>query len=125
MSSPSPSNGCASPHTLCRIAYLTDPTTVDALLDEFQSQGMPMGSDRWAEYCLTRLRELRAKEYTLQKMLEAKKAMDEAEQRCGSNLHREQRRRLTLEFQERKAREEEESMKKHNASDQATAKGKL
>jgi len=45
----------ATPRTLERINYLLDPGTMDALLDEFQNQGMPMGSDRWAEHCLALL----------------------------------------------------------------------
>jgi len=46
-----------TPRTLERINYLLDPSTLDALFDEFQEQGMPMGSDRWAEHCLTLLRQ--------------------------------------------------------------------
>jgi hypothetical protein len=93
-------------HAIARIRFLAKPDTLNTLLDEFQSDGMPMGSDRWAEYVLTRYRELREKEKTLRKMLAAMEQMEQAREYCGSKLPREQRRKLTEEFQERKRREE-------------------
>ena len=91
---------------LARVRFLAAPDTLNALLDEFQCDGMPMGSDRWAEHVLTRYRELREKERTLRKMLNAIEEMETARKYCGSKFHREQRRKITEEFQERKRREE-------------------
>ena len=102
-------NGSELANAIYRIRYLTDPDTLDFLFDEFQSQGMPMGSDRWAEHCLIRLRELKAKEITLNRILNAKAEMDQAIKRCGSGLQVEKRGQITKEFQKRKAREEAES----------------
>ena len=69
--------------TLERINYLRDPATLDLLLDAFQSEGMPMGSDRWAEYCLTllkqRVEEAKALKLVMLKIDEAK-----TERNCAS-----------------------------------------
>lgn len=110
--------GCPTGCTLRRIGYLADPAVVDKLLDEFQLQGMPLGNDRWAEHCLSRLRELRAKERTLTDIIKAREArneeaIDRAIKYCGSEFYRRQRQNLTKEFQERSARKEEEDMKLH------------
>lgn len=97
------------PGAAARIRFLRDPAMLNVLFDAFQDDGMPMGSDRWAEYVLTRYRELCEKERTLAKMLRAMEPMEQAREYCGGKLYREQRRKLTEEFQERKRREEAES----------------
>lgn len=84
-----------------RIGYLQNPSTLNALFDVFQSDGMPMGSDRWAEFVHTRYAELVAKERTLRMLMVSVNEMVEVNRLCGSRLHIEQRRRLTEEFQAR------------------------
>ena len=74
-----------TPRTLERINYLLKPETLDALLDEFQKQGMPMGSDRWAEHCLAFLRQREEEAHALRAVMhcidnakaERKKALDD------------------------------------------------
>jgi len=88
-------------HAQCRIRYLANPGTLNALFDAFQSDGMPMGSDRWAEYVHARYLELKAKERTLTKMIAAMKEMEDAAKYCGSEVHVNQRWALTAEFQAR------------------------
>gem|GEM_PF-4933946 len=67
-----------------------------------------MGSDRWAEYVLTRYRELVEKERTLKKILHAVTMMEGARTYCGSALYIEKRKMLTFEFQERQRRDEKQ-----------------
>lgn len=103
----------ATLRTTQRVAYLSDPKTLDTLLDAFQADGMPMGSDRWAEYCHERLLELKEKERTLNKMMAAKREMDSAEKCCGSRIHRNHRQHMTIEFQESERQKELESIEEY------------
>lgn len=95
------STGSASEKSRWRIARLADPATLDALFDEFEDMGMPFGSDRWAEYCLERLRELREKEQTLRHVLHLHDAMTEARGKCFAHVHVACRQKMTAEFQQR------------------------
>ncbi len=90
-----------------RINYLLDSKSVDSLLDEFQSDGMPMGNNRWADYCLFRYKELREKERLLRKLLGSLSEMDDQVKNDPSSGWRAKRRKLTEEFQERGRIEEE------------------
>jgi len=72
--------------TACRIGDLSNPQTLDLLLNEFEAQGMPMGSPRWAEYCRERLRELSAKEETLKTLIQQNRAGQQAISDCKSQM---------------------------------------
>jgi len=102
-------SGSALAHAIGRIKFLREPNTLNALLDGFQSLGMPMGSDRWAEYCLTLLRELREKERTLARVQHALKEAAEATEHCQGPIYRRRRQAMTEEFQEENARKEREA----------------
>lgn len=104
--------GSVPPRTMQRLRYLLDVTKVDDLLDEFERMGMPMGSDRWAEYCLLRLRELKEKERTLNKLKAHLDEMNVELKRCGSDLWRERLRQLTADHQKRSRDREDAAMKK-------------
>lgn len=92
--------------TAVRISYLSDRATLDSLLDEFQDMGIPMGSSRWAEYCLERLRELREKEKTLNVIMYLHDDMAAARNRCRSRTHLECRRKMTEEYQQQQREKE-------------------
>lgn len=93
--------------TLARIGWLTDPSTLDRLLDSFEKLGMPLGNARWADHCRHRLLELVEKEQTLKKVLQLLTEMSNAAEFCGGKFHKEARRKMTREFQEQKRLEEE------------------
>jgi hypothetical protein len=92
-----------TPRTLERINYLLDPSTLDALLDEFQSQGMPMGSDRWAEHCLTLLRQRDEEANALQAMMYSLAEVMAKRARANDGHWIEQRKRLVADHQRRTA----------------------
>lgn len=102
-------SGSALAHAICRIKYLRDPDTLNALLDGFQSLGMPLGSDRWAEHCLSLLRELHEKGRTLGKVQNALKDAAHAAEYCQGVIYRRHRQAMTKEFQEESARKEREA----------------
>ena len=102
-------SGSALAHAIFRIKRLRDPATLNALLDGFQSLGMPLGSDRWAEHCLALLRELREKERTLARVQHALKEAAEATEHCQGPIYRRRRQVMTEEFQEESARKEREA----------------
>ena len=102
-------SGSPLAHAIFRIKRLRDLDTLNALLDGFQSLGMPMGSDRWAEHCLALLRELHEKERTLTKVQNALKDAAEATEDCRGAIYRKRRQVLTKEFQEESARKEREA----------------
>jgi len=92
--------------TLERVNYLRDPATVDALLDAFQSAGMPMGSDRWAEHCLALLKQYSEEARALGRVMQC---LDNARTERASGCARlwlEHRRKMTREYQEESARRE-------------------
>lgn len=102
-------SGSALAHAIGRIKYLREPDTLNALLDGFQSLGIPMGSDRWAEHCLEFLRELREKERTLAKVQNALRTAAEATEYCRGEIYRKRRQAMTNEFQDECARKEREA----------------
>jgi len=92
-----------TPRTLERINYLLDPATLDALLDTFQSLGMPMGSDRWAEYCTTLVRQREDEAMMLRTVTSMLEKITAAQQRGTDWFYIEQRKRLTEDHQKRTA----------------------
>lgn len=101
--------GSAFAHAIGRIKYLKDPDTLNALLDGFQSLGMPLGSDRWAEHCLALLRELHEKKRTLVKVQNALKDATQATEYCQGAFYRRQRQLMTEEYQKECDRKEREA----------------
>ena len=91
----SASTGSELARAIDRIHFLDDPNRLNVLFDEFERDGMPMGSELWVEYVLSRYLELKEKERTLSRVVHAKWEMDEAVQYCGSKYHRERRDNLT------------------------------
>lgn len=102
-------SGSPLAHAIFRIKRLRDPGTLNALLDGFQSLGMPLGSDRWAEHCLALLRELNEKGRTLAKVQNALKDAAEATEYCQGAIYRKHRQAMTKEFQDESARKEREA----------------
>ena len=100
-------------HAIGRIKFLQDPDTVNMLLDEFQSSGMPMGSSDWALYCLSYLRELKERDRTLGRVTSSFNDIKEHLHSCRSNFHKEQRRQLTKKFQEESLAREKEAEERH------------
>lgn len=99
-----------TPRTLNRIGYLLDPNTLDMLLDEFQHQGMPMGSDRWAEYCLSLLRQ-RCQE--ARELKEIVRVVNEAAEKCNRSsveIYVRQRKLMTEDHQRRNEEREKEDI---------------
>lgn len=90
-----------TPRTLNRINYLLQPETLDALLDEFQSQGMPMGSDRWAEHCLTLLRQRREESRALEKVMDYINEATKQRSRAYDSFYIQERQRLIKDHQQR------------------------
>jgi hypothetical protein len=102
-----------TPRTLNRIGYLLDPNTLDMLLDEFQHQGMPMGSDRWAEYCLSLLRQRYEEARTLNAVMSIINDAAEKCKRSSVEVYINQRKLMTEDHQRRSAdRENEDSQKR-------------
>lgn len=102
-------SGSALAHAIGRIKFLREPDTLNALLDGFQSLGMPLGSDRWAEHCLALLRELNEKKRTLIKVQNALKDAAEATEYCQGAIYRRRRQAMTKKFQDESARKEREA----------------
>jgi len=102
-------SGSPLAHAISRIKRLRDLDTLNALLDGFQSIGMPLGSDRWAEHCLALLRELHEKERTLAKVQNALKEAAQATEHCRGAIYRRHRQAMTKEFQDESARKEREA----------------
>ena len=93
-------------HAMARIGFLADKDRLNALFDIFEKDGMPMGSDRWVDYVCNRYLELKEKERTMHKMVQAFRDMKLIIEMDGSGTYRLRRNKLTEEFQERKRREE-------------------
>jgi hypothetical protein len=99
-------------HALERIDKLSNPATLNALLDVFQSDGMPMGSTRWAESVAARVQELGEKERTLFRLAEGEdklasclSAMKRTRENCRSVVHAARRNEITRWFQDQDAHE--------------------
>jgi hypothetical protein len=90
-----------TPRTLERVNYLLKPETLDELLDEFQKQGMPMGSDRWAEHCLAFLRQRWEEANALRDIMKCIDDAKEKRKKALDGLYISQRLRLTKDHQAR------------------------
>lgn len=91
--------GCLTEATLRRVGYLTDPSTLDALLDEFAKQGMPMGSSRWAEYCRALLRQREEEAKALRRVMRCLQDAIETRDKANDLFWIEKRHKLTMELQ--------------------------
>lgn len=82
-----------------RIQFLENPEWLNKLFDLFEKDGMPMGSDRWAEYVYSRYMELKEKERTHKNVLQAAAHLNKQTEHCGSRVYRDRRVKMTADFQ--------------------------
>lgn len=113
-----------TPRTLERVNYLLKPETLDELLDEFQKQGMPMGSDRWAEHCLAFLRQRWEEANALRDVMKCIDDAKEKRKKALDGLYINRRTWLTKDHQAR-AESRERAKARENRDMQPVAKAEV